>query len=62
MKLNECNEFESANGLTGVFAKKVRGRWQYRTEKGSLLASGMTPAEFCQHFWMRNDFESEVTV
>lgn len=57
MKLNNRNEFESTKGATGVFAKKVRGRWQYRTESGALLASGMEPAQFVKSFWMRDDFE-----
>lgn len=57
MKLNNRNEFESQKGPTGVIAKKVRGRWQYRTESGQLLASGMEPAAFCKQFWLRDDFE-----
>lgn len=40
----------------GVFATKKRGRWQYRTETGALLASGMEPAAFVRNFWMRDDF------
>jgi hypothetical protein len=51
------NQFVSAKGPTGVFAKKARGRWQYRTESGNLLASGMEPAAFVKSFWMRDDFE-----
>lgn len=56
MKLID-NQFVSAKGPTGVFAKKARGRWQYRTESGNLLASGMEPAAFVKSFWMRDDFE-----
>ena len=53
MKLID-NQFVSAKGPTGVIAKKVRGRWQYRTESGNLLASGMEPAAFVKSFWMRD--------
>lgn len=56
MKLID-GQFVSAKGPTSVFAKKARGRWQYRTESGNLLASGMEPAEFVRQFWCRDDFE-----
>ena len=44
---------------TGVTAKKTRGRWQYRTETGALLASGITPAQFVKEFWFAELIEEE---
>lgn len=44
--------FVKADGtVMPVVARKTRGRWQYRTESGRILASGMTPAQFAQEFW-----------
>lgn len=58
MKINADGFFESAKGVTGVHAAKVRGRWQYRAGKGGdLLASGMEPVAFMKSFWFREDFE-----
>jgi len=34
-----------------VVVSRKRGRWQYRTSTGVLLASGLTPAQFVQQFW-----------
>lgn len=62
MKINAEGFFESAKGVTGVHARQVRGRWQYRSggPKGALLASGASPAEFVKRFWLRDDFKGEA--
>lgn len=61
MLLKKNGEFwNTAKGKsTGVFAKKNRGRWQYRLESGKILASGMQPAEFVKQFWFQDDLQIE---
>lgn len=62
MKLDQYGQFvnlRTGKGA-GVWATKVKGRWQYRMGplKGdALLASGMEPAAFVKSFWYRDDFE-----
>lgn len=45
-----------------VHAKQTRaGRWQYRAgEGGKIIASGMSPAEFAESFWYRDDFQETL--
>lgn len=59
MRLDNDGQFWNIakNAGTGVYATQKRGRWQYRTASGNLLASGMAPAAFVKSFWYRNDFQ-----
>lgn len=61
MHLDENNQFVSAKGPTGVYATKTpKGRWQFRMgslKSDTLLASGITPAQFVKSFWYRDDFQ-----
>lgn len=48
----DTGRFMKADGtILPVTATRKRGRWQYRTESGKIIASGMTPAQFAQEFW-----------
>lgn len=48
----DTGRFTKTDGtVLPVIAKRNRGRWQYRTESGKIIASGMTPAQFAQEFW-----------
>lgn len=62
MRINDKGYFESDKGATGVYAKRTRGRWQYRMNgpKGTILASGMSPAEFVRSFWHRDDYQESA--
>lgn len=59
MRLTEEGRFVTEGGKElNVYAKKARGRWQYRmgSHTGPILASGMDPAAFVREFWKRDDF------
>ena len=58
MKLDTHKQFVTLEGKAlGVFAAQTKsGRWQYRSESGKIIASGMTPAQFVKAFWYRDDF------
>lgn len=59
MKLDHNGQFITLGGKeTGVYASKVRGRWQYRSASGTLYASGKEPGVFVLKFWMRSDFHA----
>ena len=58
MKLDRNNQFVTLDGKAlGVYAYRAKnGRYQYKMQSGTILASGMSPAAFVKQFWGRDDF------
>lgn len=58
MKLDTNNQFVTLEGKAlGVYVHRAKnGRYRYRMQNGTILASGMPPTGFVKSFWGRDDF------